>query len=137
MAHSTSSTAYDSTLLNSVKCTQEWVSSKSSNEEIKSEVHGFDDRYDIFYNKLNPQLFKYNDALDKGYTMGYIWQEVDNAISEAGLTRNDVGAVYEDEFLNGGLGLRKIDFIALNTWQIQKLKARVEELEAKLSTLEA
>ena len=69
--------------------------------------------------------------------MGYIWQEVDNAISEAGLTRNDVGAVYEDEFLNGGLGIRKIDFIAPNTWQIQKLKARVEELEAKLSALEA
>ena len=137
MVQATSSTSYGATLLNIVKCTQDWVSSNSSNEEIKSEVHGFDDRYDIFYNKLNPQLFKYNDALDKGYTMGYIWQEVDNAISEAGLTRNDVGAVYEDEFLNGGLGLRKIDFIALNTWQIQKLKARVEELEAKLSALEA
>ena len=68
--------------------------------------------------------------------MGYIWQEVNESLAKSNLTRNDVGAVYEDKFIDGGLGLRKTDFIALNTWQIQKLKTRIEELENRLSELE-
>lgn len=108
-----------------------------SNRNIKSEIHDFDDRYDMFFDNLNPQLYKYNFEQDEGYSMGYIWQEADEALVKSNLTRNDIGAIYESPAVTGGLGLRKTDFIALNTWQIQKLKARVEELENKLAALEA
>ena len=109
----------------------------SSSSSIKSEIHDFDDRYDLFFDNLKPQLYKYNSRLNEGYSMGYIWQETEDALSASNLARNDVGALYESEAVEGGLGLRKSDFIALNTWQIQKLKARVEELETKLAALEA
>lgn len=108
-----------------------------SSREIKNEIHDFDDRYDTFFDNLNPQLFKYNFEPNEGYSMGYIWQEAEEARINSNLTRNDIGAIYESGAVTGGLGLRKADFIALNTWQIQKLKARVEELETKFAALEA
>lgn len=107
-----------------------------SNRDIKSDIHDFDDRYDMFFDNLNPQLYKYNFELDEGYSMGYIWQETDEALVKSNLTKNDVGAIYESGAVTGGLGLRKTDFIALNTWQIQRLKSRVEELENKLEAIE-
>ena len=107
-----------------------------SNKDIKSDIHDFDDRYDVFFDNLKPQLYKYNFELDEGYSMGYIWQDADEALGKSNLTKNDVGAVYESGAVTGGLGLRKTDFIALNTWQIQKLKNRIVELENKLEAIE-
>jgi cytochrome oxidase assembly protein ShyY1 len=34
------------------------------------------------------------------------------------------------------MGLRYAEFVSLNTWQIQKLKARTAELEVKVTELE-
>ena len=124
-------TNYETSFYNLVK----YVVQNSSNKDIKNEIHGFDDRYDIFFDNLNPQLFKYNFEPNMGYTMGYIWQEVEEARITSNLSKNDLGALYETEGVTGGLALSKQDFIALNTWQIQKLKTRVEELENKLAAL--
>lgn len=123
---------YETSFYNLVR----YVVQNSSNKDIKSEIHDFDDRYDVFFNKLKPQLFKYNFEQNMGYTMGYIWQEAEQARIESNLERNDIGAITETDSVVGGLALSKQDFIALNTWQIQKLKARVEELENRLAALE-
>lgn len=113
------------------------VQQSASSREIKTEIHDFDARYDEFFDNLNPQLYKYNFATVSGYSMGYIWEETKDACINAGLTDNDVGAVSETESVPGGKELNRTDFIALNTWQIQKLKARVEELENRLAALES
>ena len=125
------STTYEVSFYDIVK----YIANNASNRDVKKEIHDFDDRYDAFFDKLKPQLYKYNFEVDNGYTMGYIWQDVDEAVNSSNLTRNDVGAIYESEGVVGGLALSKQDFIALNTWQIQKLKARVAELEAKLDSV--
>ena len=122
---------YETSFYNLVK----YVVQNSSSKDIKSEIHDFDDRYDTFFDKLRPQLFKYNFEPNMGYTMGYIWQEAEQARIESGLEKNDIGAITETDSVVGGLALSKQDFIAMNTWQIQKLKARVAELETKLATL--
>lgn len=114
-----------------------YVVQNSSNKDIKNEIHDFDDRYDVFFDKLKPQLFRYNFEPNMGYTMGYVWQDAEQARIESGLERNDVGAITETDSVVGGKALSKQDFIALNTWQIQKLKSRVEELENRLAALEA
>ena len=135
-ADASGNTSYTASLVSVVRAAQAWSSNNSSNKNIKNNIHDFDDRYDVFFDNLRPQLYKYNSRPDDGYSMGYIWQEVNESLAKSNLTRNDVGAVYEDKFIDGGLGLRKTDFIALNTWQIQKLKTRIEELENRLSELE-
>jgi hypothetical protein len=122
---------YETSFYNLVK----YVVQNSSNREIKNDIHDFDDRYDLFFDKLKPQLFKYNFEPTMGYTMGYVWQDAEDARIESGLERNDIGAITETESVVGGLALSKQDFIALNTWQIQKLKARIDELEKKLEGL--
>lgn len=111
------------------------VQQSASSRDIKTEIHDFDERYDKFFDNLTPQLYKYNFATVNGYSMGYIWEETKDAYLNAGLTSNDVGAVSETESVPGGKELDRTDFIALNTWQIQKLKVRVEELENKLAAL--
>lgn len=135
-ADASGDTSYTASLVSIVRAAQAWSSNNSSNKNIKNNIHDFDDRYDVFFDNLRPQLYKYNSRPDDGYSMGYIWQEVNESLAKSNLTRNDVGAVYEDKLIDGGLGLRKTDFIALNTWQIQKLKTRIEELENRLSELE-
>jgi hypothetical protein len=111
------------------------VQQSASSRDIKTEIHDFDERYDNFFDNLVPQLYKYDFATVNGYSMGYIWEETKDAYLNAGLTSNDVGAVSETESVPGGKELDRTDFIALNTWQIQKLKARVTELENKLAAL--
>lgn len=135
-ADASGDTSYTASLVSVVRAAQAWSSNNSSNKNIKNNIHDFDDRYDVLFDNLRPQLYKYNSRPDDGYSMGYIWQEVNESLAKSNLTRNDVGAVYEDKLIDGGLGLRKTDFIALNTWQIQKLKTRIEELENRLSELE-
>ena len=123
---------YETSFYNLVR----YVVQNSSNKDIKSEIHDFDNRYDIFFDKLKPQLFKYDFEPKMGYTMGYIWQDAEQARIESGLDRSDIGAITETDSVVGGLALSKQDFIALNTWQIQKLKNRIIELENKLEALE-
>ena len=112
------------------------VQQSASSREIKTEIHDFDEKYDVFFDNLKPQLYKYNFDTVGGYSMGYIWEETKDAYLNAGLTSNDVGAVSETEAVPGGKELDRTDFIALNTWQIQKLKAKITELENKLEALE-
>lgn len=135
-ADASGDTSYTASLVSVVRAAQAWSSNNSSNKNIKNNIHDFDDRYDVLFDNLRPQLYKYNSRPDDGYSMGYIWQEVNESLAKSNLTRNDVGAVYEDKLIDGGLGLRKTDFIALNTWQIQKLKTRIKALENRLSELE-
>jgi hypothetical protein len=130
-AFTSSNSSYLSSVMNIVRAGVNVASTR----DIKHEIHDFDDRYDLFFDKLNPQLFKYNFESDLGYSMGFIWEEARLSMDECGLTENDMGAIHESEGTIGGKVFRKDDFVALNTWQIQKLKARIEELESKLAAL--
>lgn len=131
-AFTSSNSSYLSSIMNIVRAGVNVASTR----EIKHEIHDFDDRYDVFFDSLNPQLFKYNFESDMGYSMGFIWEDARASMYECGLSDNDLGAIHESEGTIGGKVLRKDDFVALNTWQIQKLKTRIEELENKLAALE-
>ena len=70
---------------------------------------------------------------------GFVVQEVVDAISTAGLTTQDFAAVVafgDPDDATTEWGLRYEEIISLNTWEIQKLKARIAELEKIITQME-
>lgn len=115
-------------------CVSDWVTNSSSDINVKNSVSPIDD-YDTLFDNLKPCRYKYNYGTSDRYHTGFIAQEVVEAVESAGLTTQDFAGVvhleapneYGSEWL-----LRRDEFVALNTWQIQKLKERVAALEAQL-----
>ena len=60
------------------------------------------------------------------------------ALEKAGLTTQDFAGVVlnNPNTENECWYLRRDEFVALNTWQIQKAKTRISELEEKVAKLE-
>lgn len=115
-----------------------------SDARHKTDVAALDERHDILFDNLTPRQFKYlpNERLAIGNSgrthTGFVAQEVLDAMSEAGLSDKDFAAyVLIDNLIEGEqtYSLRKEEFIAINTWQIQKLKSRMAELERKVAML--
>ncbi len=131
----------------------------TSDINLKKDFSEFNDKHDIFYDNLKPKLYKYIFGTSDRYHYGFITQDVEDALSKSELTTQEFGGVNimniserETEFCNDEItdlennetnylldkgiteqhNLIYSEFIALNTWQIQKLKKRVAELEAKL-----
>lgn len=134
--------------------------SVTSDKNLKKDFNTFDERYDNFFDKLTPRTFKYIFGNSGRTHSGFVAQEVENALNESNLTNQDIAVidkinikgreVSEDEngnivdvkdstinyLLDNGYdseyALRYDEFIALAIDQIQKLKARVLELENKI-----
>jgi hypothetical protein len=135
-----------------------------SDRNLKINYDGYDTKYDIFFDNLRPTPFKYINGNSGRKHLGYITQEVEDALTTAGLSTVDFGGVNiipisnrETEYDNDGntidiegssvnylldLGIHEehdliyTEFISLNTWQIQKVKSRTATLEEKVVELE-
>lgn len=113
---------------------------KQSNDisdiRMKKNISLYDDRYDVLFDNLIPCRYKYINGESDRFHTGFIAQEVVQALEDSGLTTKDFAAVCQESIGEDGIWyLRRDEFIALNTWQIQKLKARVTELENKIAEL--
>ena len=108
----------------------------TSDRNLKNSIEGLSDKYDNFFDRLSPVRFKFNNGASGRFHTGFVAQDVETAIESAGLSTDDA-ALYvrltdNDPSLDSPAvtyGLRYTEFISLNTWQIQKLKARVAKLE--------
>lgn len=111
-----------------------WIS--GSDARWKNTIEDFTDEHDILFDNLRPRTYKWNDGTSDRTHSGFIVQEVVEAVEKSGLTTKDFAAVVNFKDENGeddGWGLRYEEMISLNTWQIQKLKARIAELEERLN----
>lgn len=129
----------DATLSGSWVGTSSIATTSDANRKNTIRYVGDDARYDIMYDSLRPVTYKYNDGTSGRTHTGYIAQDVLSAMESANLTTTDFAGYVKTKELNSDTGeetefccLRYEEFVALNTYQIQKLKARVAELEAKL-----
>lgn len=123
-----------------LRATQEIIGTvnTSSDRNKKNSIEGLDERYDQFFDALEPQRFKYNNGTSDRYHIGYITQDVQDGLVQANLMEQefagiitiDAGTDTEESYL------RYNEFVSLNTDQIQKLKKRVDALEAKNAELE-
>ena len=120
-----------------------WIGTSSiattSDMHKKHDISNIAETYEVLFDSLIPRMYKYDDGTSNRLHTGFIAQEVENAIEVAGKTTQDFAGFVRATFPNPETSteeevccLRYEEFIALNTWQIQKLKKRVAELEAKL-----
>jgi hypothetical protein len=116
-------------------------SSISTDSDInkKHSIENLGQNYSLFFDSLRPKRYKYKNGTSNRYHTGFIAQEVVEAIESSNLTSTDLAVYVEYSSLEGEktCGLRYEEFIALNTWQIQKLKPRVSTLEQTILNYEA
>ena len=107
----------------------------SDREKKEAIVYGLY-KLDGLLDKLEPCTFRFRDGTSGRSHAGFIAQDVEEALEELGLTTADFAGLVKSPRDDGGYDyfLRYNEFIPINTWEIQKLKARVAELEARLGS---
>lgn len=96
-------------------------------------------QYENFYKLLKPAFYQVNHGTSNRYHIGYIYQDVEQALLKSKLTSQDfAGLVKTHNTEDGSLycGLRYNEFIALNTYMIQKTRKELEEKNNKIQQLE-
>ena len=129
--------------------------SSTSDERIKKDFQTLD-KFEEFYNDLNPCCFKMKSD-DERYHIGFVAQQVEQSLKDNGLTKDDFGALdvvpyegdidessedcigrYKDTGIEKGQESYELvynEFIALNTYMIQKLKSENETLKSEIAIL--
>ena len=121
----------------------------TSDENLKF-LNDIDNKYETFFNNLNPQTYVYKNKGHRKH-VGFGARGVEKALLNAGLTTEEFAGVVidtdvtitadeagteEDQHYDDLYYLRYEEFIALNTWMIQKLFKKVKTLEDKVAELE-
>lgn len=99
----------------------------TSDRNAKNSIEALPESYEAFVDALQPVRFKYNEGRSGRYHVGYIAQEVAEALTGAGLTTQDF-AGYVDIEDGGGLGLMYDEFVALLHMKIKRLEERLAAL---------
>ena len=107
------------------------AANNTSDARYKNTIKSLDDEEHMeeLFNSLKPSAFYYNKGTEYVETqrhLGFIAQDIEKAITEAGI---EADMALFDHINEDKLGVNKQELIALCVWQIQKLKARVNELE--------
>ena len=99
-----------------------------SDADMKNSVSYDVGRYDAFFDLLRPAAYRYNHGESGRYHTGFIAQDIEAAVKNAGLESTDFAGYLKDQ-KTGEYSLRYEEFISLCVDQIQKLKQRVKKLE--------
>ena len=120
---------------NNIYATTGTINTSDRNE--KNSIQPLDEKYSDFFDKLNPVSYKFNENTSDRLHIGFGAQDVKEAIILSGMTTKDFAGYCEWEKEDGeiGCGLRYVEFTALNTYEIQKLKKQVIELEKEIKEL--
>ncbi len=106
----------------------------TSDRNEKFNVLPLADVYSRIFDRLIPITFKFVENTSDRTHIGLVAQDVKDAVLAEGLTTKEFAGYceWENEDKSIGCGLRYSEFVAMNIYEIQKLKARVKELEEKL-----
>ena len=127
----------------------------SSDEREKSDIMSMEDYpvtwsrsgsgnvFEKLFDKLVPKTYTLNIEPTDEIHMGFIAQDIANAFEELGLSEDDLGFISHSYWTDEETGEEKDryglayeEFIALNTYMIQKQKAKIEEQQAQITDLE-
>lgn len=107
----------------------------TSDARQKHSIEPLSESYEEFFDGLEPVSFIYEKADSNRRHVGFIAQDVEQSLLRAGISLQDFAGVCIGSDEDKTYGLRYEEFIAINTLQIQKLKARVAELEKEIKEL--
>ena len=123
------------------------VNNSDSDLRLKQNINYDISKYDNLFDSLKPASYQFKSDLNQKTHLGFIAQEVEQSLFDNNLTRKDFAGVTIygegfDEKTDTILNLDKTTYAlgynelhALEVRQIQLLKARVQELEAKIEQL--
>lgn len=121
----------------------------TSDRRVKTDIENMSDTQEQLFNKLQPVTFKFTNGSNGRTHYGFISQDVEDSLDELSMTGQDFAGFCKDlrvdEYGNAILdendnkvynySLRYSEFIALNTFMIQKLQAENAELRSELKEL--
>lgn len=111
---------------------------QTSDRNSKNTISQLSSAYTVLFDNLKPVSYKYNKGTSSRIHIGFIAQEVEEAILTAGLTTQDFAAYIDDGSNNDdACSLRYDEFVAINTQQIQLLKPRMTTAEQEIEILRA
>ena len=104
----------------------------SDRKKKKNITYGLD-RFDDFFDGLMPGSYLMVDGTSGRRHNGFVAQDIKTNLDKHGISTKDFGGYVADVDEDGNeiLGLRYSEFIPLIVEQVQKLKARVAQLEGK------
>lgn len=110
----------------------------TSDRNKKNSIEDLPEKYLILFDNLQPKRFKMNDGTSGRYHVGYIAQEVEDAMNVAGVDSQEFGGLVKDvdEEGNDIYLLRYGEFDAIRDAKIKQLEAKNLELEARIEALE-
>lgn len=112
------------------------IINQSSDKNVKHNIQSISNKYEQFYNNLQPKQFKYNYDETNRNRFGFIAQEVEEAYKKAELDYQDDAIIAKrDNNEQGEWDLNMMDIVPLNTWQIQQMKQEIEMLKAEITEL--
>lgn len=111
------------------------TSATGSDKRFKNNILPLSDKIENFYNDLSPRVFNYIEGMGQGNPLqkhfGLIAQDV-----LASVNKNEIKNLALIDETDGYYYLRYQELIALNIWQIQKLKKEISLLKKRLSNIE-
>lgn len=104
----------------------------TSDRNEKNSIEQLPDKYLAIFDSLIPRRFKLNNGTSDRYHVGFIAQEVEDAMIEAGVESQEFGGFgkgYDPENERDVYMLRYGEFIAILAAKIKQLEKRIQQLE--------
>ena len=102
----------------------------TSDRREKNSIEELPPAYEDMLDMLTPVRYRYNGKGDR-YHVGFVAQDVERAMTEAGLSRDDFGGFVDQKGDGSELALSYDEFIGLLLQKIRGLENRLKQLEEK------
>ena len=109
----------------------------TSDERLKNSIEDLPEKYIDLFDSITPRRYKMNEGTSGRYHVGFVAQEVEEAMNVAGINSQEFGGFVIDRYENEEGNeqekymLRYDEFIGILFAKIKQLESRIEELEAR------
>ena len=108
----------------------------SSDRNLKNSIEPVASELDVMYDAIKPVSYKFNDGTSDRRHFGFIAQDLQQSLKDLNIDTKEFAPLCIPKNNEDYMSVRYTEFIPLNTDQIQKLKKRVAQQEARIDELE-